>query len=784
MKSFYSKYHSEESWLIKEKGWVRNLQSMRESQFALGNGFFGSRGILEEIPYDCSPGTFIAGIYDKIGSQVPELVNLPNPFNFKITANGEKVGVIAMDVLQHKRILDMRRGFLSRHTLYSDSKKRRYDYQSLRFVSLVDKNIGVMQVVLTPLDDGAKITIHTGIDTSVHNAGVVTEGRKKHFRIKELGQFDNEGFLVVETFEKKYPVLFRSGFYYHTKSKKVFAKENVFELALQKNQTIKFTKIFYIGHASDRDELNKIKVTSEKSFRKHFRNNFDTLIKSHINSWEKLWHNANVSIWGSAEVENNFRFNLYHMLICACDNNGFSSIGAKTLSGEGYRGHVFWDTEVFLLPFYIYTLPNVARNLLLYRYNRLDKAREIAKKAGYKGAMFPWESAGTGGETTPTWAKDLDGRVIKITTDKFERHITADIAFAFCHYYLATGDEEFMKKYGYEVLFETARFWASRVEYNKKKGKYEIKNVIGPDEFHEDVNNNAYTNMMAKWNLITASKLFNKLKIKDRKSLSGLVSRIDLSEKEVRVWKRIAPRISVNVNKEKVIEQFDGYFKKRFIKISDYDENSMPLFPRGIKLKDYGKTQLIKQADVLMLLYLLSDVFNLKTKRANYQYYIERTMHKSSLSPSVHALMALEVGDLSRAYQYFLTNLHTDLADVHGNTKDGIHAACLGGTWQMVINGFAGVSIQKEVLAISPKVPKKLRKILFSLMWQGFILRFEATNSKIKVTVGLRKNNLSQKKSKKSKLKVKIFGIIRELKANKKYIFKMKVSRLPAQPYY
>ncbi|MFC1646122.1 glycoside hydrolase family 65 protein [Candidatus Omnitrophota bacterium] len=782
MKDLYSKYNPDDSWLIKEEGWVRRLQGVRETQLALGNGFLGCRSVLEEIPYDASPGTYISGIYDKIGSQVPEIVNLPNPFNFRITSNGEKVGVVAMDVLEHKRVLNMRHGLLSRHTIYKDSKKRRYDYQSIRFVSMKDKNIGAMQIVLTPLDDKAELTIQTGIDTSVSNSGVLTEGRKKHFRIKEVGQFANEGYLVVSTFEKTYSIIYRSGFYYKTKSRKVLAKDNIFELQLKKNQTIIFTKIFYIDYVTKGGDFNKTNNISEKRFRKNFKINFNKLIKNHINEWEKSWDIADVSIWGASELENNFRFNLYHMLICATDNGGFSSVGAKTLSGEGYRGHIFWDTEIFLLPFYIYTFPDIAKSLLLYRYRRLEKARDIAKELGCKGTLFPWESAGTGEDTTPTWAKDLNGRIIKIDTNKFEHHITADIAFAFYHYYVVTGDEEFMKKFGYEVLFETARFWASRVEYNKRKHKYEIKHIIGPDEFHEDVNNNAYTNMMAKWNLITAHKMFYKLKGEDPKACSNLAGKVDLNEKEVKAWKRIAPRMLINVNKDKIIEQFDGYFKKKFIKINEYDENFMPLFPKGAKLKDYNPTQLTKQADVLMLLYLLSDVFNRKTKKANYRYYIERTMHKSSLSPSIHALMALEAKDISRAYQYFSVSLNTDIADVHGNTRDGMHAACLGGTWQVVINGFAGLRIKKGILSINPEMPKKLRKILFALKWRCSVIRFEITNFKVKV-IAVSSKGMNSKKEK-SKLRIQIFGVMRELRINKKYVFEKKISKSQSNQYY
>jgi kojibiose phosphorylase len=553
MKDYYSKHNTEYSWLIKEEGWVKSLQAVRESQFALGNGFLGSRAVLEEMPSEAKSGTYIAGLYDRIGSQVAELVNLPNPFNFKIMVDGEKLGVITMDVAEHRRILNLRHGLLCRHTVFQDRKKRRYDYQSLRFLSMHTKNVGVMQIVLTPLDAGIEASIETGIDTSVYNTGTVTEGRKKHFRIKEVGQFKNEGYLVVETFAKSHTVIFRSGFCYRTRGKEIAAKDNIFELKLRKNQTVIFTKIFYVDAVSKEEDLAKLKRLSEKGFRKIFSSSFDYLLKRHIHAWEGLWDVAEVSIWGDPEVEKNFRFNIYHMLICSTKNNGLSSIGAKALTGEGYRGHIFWDTEIFLLPFYLYILPDVAKNMLLYRYRRLDKARVIAKKCGFKGAMFPWESAGQGVDETPDWAKDLDGKIIRIHTGKLEHHITADIAYAFYHYYNATHNEAFLRDYGYEVLFETARFWASRVEYNKKKKVYEIRHVIGPDEFHTDVNNNAFTNMLAKWNLLTAYKMFQKIRRSDPTVLRRLIGKTGLSAKEPAVWKDIAAHISIKMGKDKII---------------------------------------------------------------------------------------------------------------------------------------------------------------------------------------------------------------------------------------
>ncbi|NQT89988.1 MAG: glycoside hydrolase family 65 protein [Candidatus Omnitrophica bacterium] len=763
MKDYYSKYNSEYSWLIKEEGWVRDIQGVREAQLALGNSFLGSRSVLEELPYDSKPGTYIAGLYDNVGSQVAELVNWPNPFNFKITADGEKLGVVSMDVVEHSRTLNLRHGLLSRHSVFEDTNKKKYDYQSLRFLSMHDRNIGVMQIAFTPLDGPATISIQTGIDTSVYNAGTVTEGRKKHFRVKELGQFENEGYLVMETFGKEHTVIFRSGFYYTTLGKKVFAEDNIFELSLRKNQTVVFTKVFYIDTITKFEKEVHFDKVSEKRFRKAFGSSFDSLLKKHCSAWDNLWNTTEVSIWGDPEVEKNFRFNIYHMLICAPIDEGRSSVGAKSLSGEGYRGHIFWDTEIFLFPFYLYMLPEAAKNILLYRYRRLDAARQLARTSGYKGAMFPWESAGSGRDETPDRAKDLDGKVIKITTGQMEHHITADIAYAFYHYYNATHDEKFLKDYGYEIFFETARFWASRVKYNKRKKIYEIKGVIGPDEFHTDVNNNAFTNMMAKWNLLTASKMFLRLKKANASSYKTLTAKIRLSAKEAAEWKAIAAKICIKTDKNNVIEQFDGYFRKKKVDIGELDENHLPVIPKDLTPRDYDRTQYVKQGDVIMLLYLLSDVFSLKVKKENYEYYISRTLHNSSLSLPMHALMAIEVGDKAMAYSFFNTALHIDISDINNNTPDGIHAACMGGVWQILVNGFAGVRIDKEMLSIAPRLPKLWRKTAFTIHWRQDLLSMEVQNNKVKIRI--------VSPSSKKKIRIRVFGVVRELSGKKEFIF-------------
>ena len=775
MKGFYSHYIDDDSWLIKESRWTKSLQNIHEAQFALGNGYLGTRAVLEEIPHDAMPGTYIAGIYDKMFSQVAELVNLPNPFNFIFTIQGEKLALGIMDVLKHQRILNFKKGLLVRHTLYQNSKKHCFDYQCLRFVSMNNKDTGVMQIALTPLDSACTIDINTGIDTSVYNGPILTEGQKRHFRIKELGQFQNAGYLLVQTLEKKHIIIYWSGLYYEINGRKILAKDSIFRLKLKKNQTIIFTKIFCIKRFPSQSKIVKYKRETFKKFYKIFHTEFDMLIKKHIKSWEKLWQRADILVEGKADLQRNIRFNIYHMLICAPADNGFSSIGARTLTGEGYRGHIFWDTETFLMPFYLFTMPKIAKNILLYRCLRLKRAREIAKKSKFRGIMFPWESADTGEEETPAWARNIDGSIIKVHTHKMEHHITADIAYAVYNYFIATGDERFMEKHGYEVLFETARFWASRVEYNKEKNRYEINHVIGPDEFHIDVNNDAYTNMMAKWNLTVACKTFYKIRENTPLVYQHLQRKLNLKCKEVENWEEIASLISINMNKKGVIEQFDGYFKLKRVILTETDENGIPVLPRRLKVKELAKTQLVKQADTLMLIYLLSDNFDLKTKKANCDFYMKRTLHKSSLSPSIHSILALECRDLHRAYDLFNVSLCIDINNLYGNTKEGIHGACLGGTWQAIVFGFAGISIKKERLFINPRMPINWGKMIFSLLWKDKLLQLDLTNEIIK---------LKAVSSKEEEIEIGIFDKLTSIRTNEDYVFEREMPALMAEYYY
>ncbi len=761
MEDYFTNYLSDTHWQIFETGWDPELQNVHEARFALGNGYIGSRAILEENPPDCHPGTFFAGIYEGTRALVPELVNAPNPIDFRISVDGEKLGVTAMDILNHKRILDMHKGILVRHTIYSNARKKRFDYQSMRFFSMHDKNTAVMRVYVTPLDEEATFTLTNSIDASIMNMGLVTEGKKRHVTVIESNKFGNVNCVYTKTIEKALFITYASQVVINKGRKTYSVSDWAFKLHLKKGETACITN-YLSFFTSCSASMEKTKYPAVQSVTESAKKGFDQLFCEHSEAWEKKWKRADIEIDGDPNIERAIRFNIYHLLIAASEDCDGISIGAKALTGEGYRGHVFWDAEIFCLPFFIYTNPSIARSLLLYRYHRLNAAREIAVEKGYQGAMFPWESADTGEEATPSWYKDSAGKIQKVLTMEQECHITADIAYAVVHYFSATNDVDFLLNYGLEIILETARFWSSRVKYNQREKRYEIKHVMGPDEFHEDVNNNAYTNILAQWNLRVAAKFCNVFRRKCPAKVKRLMARINLKPSDLENWSQIASKIYIPISqKTGIIEQFEGFFKKRKLSLPELDYHSLPLYPKGIR--NIGNTQYVKQADVVMILFLLPDIFSLEIKRKNYLFYEKRTLHQSSLSASIHAILGAEVGEESKAYNYFKIAAYTDLENIYGNTDMGIHAASSGGAWQALINGFAGVRIRRGVLSFNPQLPSQWKGIKFSIKFRGFDISVNIDEEKV--------NLYFSSKRKTDQLPVKFYGVSQKLPANKTVSF-------------
>jgi kojibiose phosphorylase len=441
-------------------------------------------------------------------------------------------------------------------------------------------------------------------------------------------------------------------------------------------------------------------------------------------AWAHAWASSDVIIEGDREAQAALRFNIFQLLIAAPRHTDRASIGAKTLSGFGYRHHVFWDTEIFMLPFFTLTQPQLARNMLMYRWHGLPAAREKARANGYEGAQYPWESAGDGREVTPVWVvnKADPRQLIRIWTGDIQIHITADVAYGVMQYWRATADDAFMADYGAEIILEGARFWSSAATF-EADGKYHYRNVIGPDENHDRVDDNAYTNYVARWHLQTALEALTWLKAAYPAHATRLADTLDLSAARLAQWADVAGRIYLPLDGETgLIEQFAGFFDLKDADLSVMrDPNRRKSMQALLGIEECAAVQVLKQPDVLMLQYLLSDLFTADQVRANYAYYDPRTDHElgSSLGPSISAIMAHRAGAPDVAYRHFQRAAAADLLDLRGNASDGIHGASAGGLWQAVVFGFGGLRITDGGWETRPCLPAGWTRLAFKFYERG-----------------------------------------------------------------
>ncbi|SKA78621.1 kojibiose phosphorylase [Caloramator quimbayensis] len=711
-----------------------------ETIFTLSNGYRGFRGV-QEFSKIFEAGNFIAGIFDKNDAQVTEIVNCQNPLAFNIYFDSEKVDIDFSKVLEFERKLNMKEGILYSKYLLKLPSGKVVKIETDRFVSRNNVHRWAQRYKITPVNFSGKMFIENIIDGTVTNSSFDVENKTKHLNVTDVLDLKPGIALKSKTIDKCIEIIETA--YINCEEKgNIFTKrkfKRFGETARELYETyvkeaVEYVIVKYGTTYTSRDSDKDISELSKEELLKFLYDGYEKEKNLHSEKVKELWDMIDIIIKGDDEAQRGIRFNLYHLSSSAYDGDDRVSIAAKALHGEGYKGHVFWDTEIFMLPFFIYTNPKVARSLLMYRYNTLNGARENAKLNGYKGAQFPWESADDGLEVTPKWGFDYDGNPVRIWTGDEEFHINSDIAFGIWEYYRATGDEEFLLKYGIEIFLDTAKFWNSRIEYNEKYDRYEINKVIGPDEFHEHINNNVYTNYLAKWNIKKALQLVEILKVRNEKLVNRLCSFLGITEDDFKEWNEKANKIYIPMSKDgKIIEQFEGYFELDDIDIKEYDENGMPAWPdlKGLKLHE---TQLIKQADVIMLMLLLGDEFDLETKKINYEYYEKRTMHKSSLSPSMYSIMGLNVGDTHNSYKYFMKTIYTDLEDNQGNTDFGLHAASTGGSWQSAVFGFGGFSVDKdEIPNFSPWIPEKWNQLTYKINWKSALIKVSVMKGKVEI---------------------------------------------------
>ncbi len=474
---------------------------------------------------------------------------------------------------------------------------------------------------------------------------------------------------------------------------------------------------------------------------------YGVLLAAHQQAWDKVWAQSDIKIEGDLKAQLAVRYNMFQLFIGGCaedapvadpvadpasPNNIPDSVAARTLSGLGYRGHIFWDTEIFILPFFTLTQPAIARSLLSYRHVTLDGARCKAFHSGYNGAMFAWESAATGDEMTPKWSIQSDpyAEAVRIWCRDREIHISADIAYAVWQYWQATGDDIWMRDCGAEIVIDTAIFWLSRVEWNDRLKRYELCNAIGADEYHEQVNNNAFTNRMVQWHLEKAIAVYEWLQHKFPDRAIALEQELKLTPERLLSLHTTMSQIYIpyTANPE-LIEQFDGFFQLKDINLSDYEPRTRSI-QAILGMEETNHTQVLKQPDVLMLLYLMRDTpeFSFDSLQKNWNYYAPRTdiTYGSSLGASVHAILAANLGE-DKAYKYFMQAALIDLQDTFGNTADGIHAASAGGVWQSVVFGFGGIQLKDDGPVAKPHLPANWTRLKFKLHWRGTWHNFDLT---------------------------------------------------------
>jgi trehalose/maltose hydrolase-like predicted phosphorylase len=714
------------AWRIEQEGFDPAREHAVESLFTVGNGYLGVRGTLD-MPLPGSQGDlFIAGVYDRKHPERPyseleflgggrgdypysEIVSAPFPFRLGLAVDGRPLDLAGSHWREHRRTLDLRGGILHGHGVYETEADRRTVVRTRRCASLADLHLLLQEVVVCLENHSATVEL----DTSLGDPDLAAN----HPHLVPLPAGETDPALDIQAFTTQ-----ASGYAICLAARTTLVGSGRDDGHWRVPGTIGEPLTFrrYVAVYTSRDVADPRRAATDRLQAVRWEE-FEQALAAHASRWEAIWERADVRIAGSPAAEQALRFNAYH-LVSAADRDPRVSVGARALTGRAYEGHVFWDVEIFKLPFYLHTCPDVARTLLLYRHHTLDGARRRARELGCRGACYAWESTVTGDDVTPTTIRlKTTGKEIPIFTGTQQLHVTAGVAHAVWRYWEATRDREFLRDAGVEILAETARFWASRCARGARH--YHLRGVVGPDEYHHSVNDNAYTNWMARFNLEKGVWAAEWLRREVPEAFGALAERLALAPEEPREWAAVARDLYCpGPNAEGVIEQFEGFFD-----LEDYALPREERFKAPIsRLFDWdriNRLKLIKQADVLMLLHLFPEAFPLEVVAANYRYYEPLTDHGSSLSPGIHAALAARLGLGEDAERYWRESLWLDLSNVMSNSALGVHPACMGATWQALVFGFLGVRFTDAGPVPDPaagaRLPAKWGAVSLALAWRG-----------------------------------------------------------------
>ena len=744
-----------EPWTITETSFDRKYNYRNETTFSLSNGYIGTRGTFEEA-YDFDidtglEGNFVNGFYESeqirygeanFGSPLfsQSLLNLPSMKETRVLLEDEWFTMEEGTIENYSRILHMKDGVLKRSLVWTSPRGRKAEIQFQRLVSFEMKNIMGIRVQVTPLNFSGKIQFRSRLQADVENH------TRKTNPIVDYGPFgrrleplrlEGEGHrLYYEGITKNSRLTvacgcghrisgggcetgweFCTGELEGTAVLTAEAKEGsavVLEKMLCYSTDLDLPAEDLKGYI-----LDLLEEAEEKTF--------GGLEKSQKAYMGRFWDTADIRIQGkdSEALQQGLRFNLFHILQSA-GRDGRTGMGAKGLSGEGYEGHYFWDTEMYVLPVFVYTEAETARRLLDYRYGTLEQARERARILGHdKGALFPWRTIN--GEEASTY--------YPLGTAQY--HINADIAYALSLYLQVTGDVDYLKEKGAEILIETARVWADVGSFAEcKGGRYCICSVTGPDEYNVLVDNNFYTNLMARENLRDAKGAVEYLARHDREALARLKKKLDFSEEELKLWQKIIDHMYFPYDEARQVYPLDDGFMMR----RPWDESRIPEEKRAWLYENYHplfimRHRMSKQADAILGMYLHSHLFTKEEIRRNYDFYQEVTLHHSSLSTCIFGIVASDIGYDDEAYRYFSQSARMDLDDYHHNFYAGIHGANMAGTWQAVVNGFAGLRCQESRLKFSPSLPSEWESYSFKLRYKRALLRIGVSRGQAEFTL-------------------------------------------------
>ncbi len=735
-----------EDWVIRETQFSIDTNYRNETIFTLANGYIGMRGTFEERysgPKNTSfNGTYINGFYEIHDIVYPEggygfakigqtMLNVADSKIIKLYVDGEEFDLLQGKILFYERVLDMKKGFVERKVKWESPTGKILEVKIKRIVSLNRQHLAAISFTMQPVNFTGKIRFVSAIDGNVSNINDSEDVRVgSNLKGKVLKTIDKsveglKGWIVQKTQKSNFSyacaidnVLVADSKYEVSNSLEEDGVKVIVDLEAEKGTSYTLNKFISYYTSKDFDE-NKLVALALEEIEKAKNDGFETIEKEQEEFLNSFWKDADVIIEGDKALQQGIRFNMFHLLQ-SVGRDGKTNIAAKGLTGEGYEGHYFWDSDIYILPFFLYTKPEIAKALIMYRYNLLDAARNRAKELGHKGALYPWRT--------------IDGPECSayFPAGTAQYHINADIVYALKRYVEATNDLDFLYDYGCEILFETARFWEDLGAYIPLKGnKFCINTVTGPDEYTALVDNNAYTNYMAKMNLEYAYDIANKMKKEVPQKYQKVASKLNLKDEEIVAWKKAADNMYLPYSKElDIIPQDDSFLYKERITVDEIPEDQFPLLLHWHYLNIY-RYQICKQPDVLLLMFLQREKFTKDELKKNYDYYEPITTHDSSLSPAIFSILANEIGYTDKAYKYFMMTARMDLDDYNDNVKDGIHAASMAGTWSAVVNGFGGMRVYTNELHFEPRLPKEWNLLSFNVRYKGRKINVKLTKENV-----------------------------------------------------